>query len=137
MSTDLADRLTKAEREQHFPNVRPKDAATLILIDRSSTPFKVLMGRRHSGHTFLPGKFVFPGGRVEVADRRVPVGGALAAADEIGPEDECCQDETAGCDDPIAPSKAHSSRLCRIENRAGQVASAAGHHADNVTKRRH
>jgi hypothetical protein len=38
MSADLADRLTKAERDQHFANIRPKDAATLILIDRSSPP---------------------------------------------------------------------------------------------------
>jgi 8-oxo-dGTP pyrophosphatase MutT (NUDIX family) len=82
MSADLADRLTKAERDQHFANIRPKDAATLILIDRSSPPFKVLMGRRHDGHTFLPGKFVFPGGRVESDDHRVPVTGALAMRDE-------------------------------------------------------
>jgi 8-oxo-dGTP pyrophosphatase MutT (NUDIX family) len=75
--TDLADRLTKAERDQSFPNQRPKDAATIILIDRSGPTFKVLMGRRHSGHRFLPGKFVFPGGRVDVSDRYVPVSGAL------------------------------------------------------------
>jgi len=51
--------------------VTPRDAATLILIDRSDTPPKVLLGRRHSGHKFMPGKFVFPGGRVEPADRRL------------------------------------------------------------------
>ena len=27
------------------------------------------MGKRHDRHVFLPGKFVFPGGRVEPADR--------------------------------------------------------------------
>jgi len=75
--TDLAERLTKAERDQSFPNRRPKDAATIILIDRSGPTFKVLMGRRHDGHRFLPGKFVFPGGRVEVGDRHVPVTGEL------------------------------------------------------------
>ena len=79
MTTDLAERLTQSERDQSFPNRRPRDAATIILIDRSMAPFKVLMGRRHAGHRFVPGKFVFPGGRVEVADRRVPVTGALDA----------------------------------------------------------
>ncbi|HXW29671.1 MAG TPA: NUDIX hydrolase [Xanthobacteraceae bacterium] len=82
MNADLAERLTKNEREQRFAYLRPKDAATLILIDRSGPTFKVLMGRRHNRHAFLPGKFVFPGGRVEVADRRVPATGALNPQDE-------------------------------------------------------
>ena len=80
MSAAPAERLTNAERR--FARMRPKDAATLILIDRSGPTFKVLMGRRHNGHAFLPGKFVFPGGRVEVDDRRVPVTGTLDAYDE-------------------------------------------------------
>ena len=67
----LTERLTKAERDQSHPNVRPKDAATLILIDRTGPSPKVLLGRRHHGHKFLPGKFVFPGGKAEFADRRV------------------------------------------------------------------
>ena len=29
------------------------------------------MGRRHEGHKFMPGKFVFPGGRVDRSDSRV------------------------------------------------------------------
>lgn len=29
------------------------------------------MGRRHEGHKFMPGKFVFPGGRMDSADTRV------------------------------------------------------------------
>jgi 8-oxo-dGTP pyrophosphatase MutT (NUDIX family) len=82
MNAERAERLTNPERDRRVANVRPKDAATLILIDRSGPTFKVLMGRRHDGHAFLPGKFVFPGGRVEVDDRRVPAVGALDARDE-------------------------------------------------------
>jgi 8-oxo-dGTP pyrophosphatase MutT (NUDIX family) len=67
-----------------FPKLRPKDAATLILIDRTSGTPKLLMGRRHDGHAFMPGKFVFPGGRMEARDRYVPVGGELDAAVERG-----------------------------------------------------
>jgi 8-oxo-dGTP pyrophosphatase MutT (NUDIX family) len=73
----LADRLTAAERERRWPNVRPKDAATLILIDRRGSEPKVLMGRRHPGHVFMPGMFVFPGGRVDAGDRHMVAAGAL------------------------------------------------------------
>jgi 8-oxo-dGTP pyrophosphatase MutT (NUDIX family) len=74
---DAAEQLTRSERDQSFAYLRPKDAATIILIDRSGTEPKVLMGRRHHGHKFMPSKFVFPGGRVDVQDRYVPVAGQL------------------------------------------------------------
>ena len=64
--TDRAERLTRTIRDQSSPNLRPRDSATLILIDRSNAVPKVLLGRRHERHRFLPGKFVFPGGRVEI-----------------------------------------------------------------------
>ena len=35
------------------------------------------MGKRHPGHKFMPGKFVFPGGRIEPGDRRMAAAGAL------------------------------------------------------------
>ncbi|MGA7807185.1 NUDIX hydrolase [Bradyrhizobium sp.] len=68
----------KEEKKQnteadHHPYVRPKDAATLILVDRSGPIAKVLVGRRHDKVVFMPGKFVFPGGRVDKSDYRVPV----------------------------------------------------------------
>jgi 8-oxo-dGTP pyrophosphatase MutT (NUDIX family) len=67
-----ADRMTKAERDTSFPDSEPRDAATLMLIDRSGAAPKVLLGRRHHGHKFMPGKFVFPGGRIETLDRAMP-----------------------------------------------------------------
>ncbi len=78
----ITDRLTSTERERGTANLRPKDAATLIIIDRGSSTPKVLMGRRHPGHKFMPGKFVFPGGRIEAGDRSMPVAGALHARAE-------------------------------------------------------
>jgi 8-oxo-dGTP pyrophosphatase MutT (NUDIX family) len=69
--SNYAEILTRAARDQSSPNVRPKDAATLILIDRSGAEPQVLLGRRHHSLKFLPGKFVFPGGRIEAADRRM------------------------------------------------------------------
>ncbi|MEH0072421.1 hypothetical protein V6L77_22615 [Pannonibacter sp. Pt2-lr] len=42
--------------------IRPKDASTLLILDRSGSALRVLMGKRHQRHTFMPGKFVFPAG---------------------------------------------------------------------------
>jgi 8-oxo-dGTP pyrophosphatase MutT (NUDIX family) len=58
--------------------LRPRDAATLIIVDRGHDEPRVLMGKRHAGHRFMPGKFVFPGGAVEPGDRRMSVAGPLA-----------------------------------------------------------
>src|SRR5665213_2665231 len=43
---------------------------------------RVLMGKRHDRHKFMPGKYVFPGGAVEPADRRMSAAGALDAVVE-------------------------------------------------------
>jgi 8-oxo-dGTP pyrophosphatase MutT (NUDIX family) len=60
--------------------LRPRDAATLILVEGSERgKARVLMGKRHAGHRFMPGKFVFPGGRVEPEDRRMAAAGVLDA----------------------------------------------------------
>lgn len=61
---------------------RPRDAATLILLDRSGGQFRVLMGRRHMRHAFMPGKFVFPGGRTDPADSRIAVAAGLHPGEE-------------------------------------------------------
>lgn len=61
---------------------QPVDAATLIIIDRSNSSPKILLGRRHERHVFLPGKFVFPGGRVEPSDCQMPVAKPLPTSIE-------------------------------------------------------
>jgi 8-oxo-dGTP pyrophosphatase MutT (NUDIX family) len=60
--------------------LRPRDAATLILLDNSGAGVKVLMGRRHRSHAFMPGKF-FPGGRTDPADSRVAAVNQLHAGE--------------------------------------------------------
>jgi 8-oxo-dGTP pyrophosphatase MutT (NUDIX family) len=76
----LVDRMTKSERDQSFPDSEPRDAATLMLIDRSGSEPKVLLGRRHASHKFMPGKFVFPGGRIEALDAK------MSAVSELHPD---------------------------------------------------
>ena len=60
----------------------PRDAATLIIVDRRADGPHVLFGKRNASHRFMPNKFVFPGGAVEAADRRVAALTPLAAAVE-------------------------------------------------------
>ncbi|MEI9925573.1 MAG: NUDIX hydrolase [Bradyrhizobium sp.] len=64
----------------HFPYRRPVDAATLILVDRTGATPKVLVGKRHDKVVFQPGKIVFPGGRVDPSDGRVPVAAPIPAS---------------------------------------------------------
>ncbi|QMW24343.1 NUDIX hydrolase [Sandaracinobacteroides saxicola] len=53
--------------------VRPKNAATLILVRRDGEKHRILLGRRSGGHDFMPNKWVFPGGRIHPSDYRVPL----------------------------------------------------------------
>lgn len=58
--------------------MKPRDAATLILVDSAAGVPKVLLGKRRMDMKFMPGKYVFPGGRVDKSDASVP------ASDELG-----------------------------------------------------
>lgn len=60
--------------------VRPRDAASLVLVRRLGEEPTVLMGRRHRKHSFMPDVFVFPGGRLDPADRQVATDAAPPAA---------------------------------------------------------
>lgn len=53
-----------------MPIVRPKDAASLILIKEDGNTQSVLMGRRPPRSRFIPDAFVFPGGRVDPEDQQ-------------------------------------------------------------------
>jgi 8-oxo-dGTP pyrophosphatase MutT (NUDIX family) len=50
---------------------KPRDSSTLIIVDTSSGEPRILMGKRRLDQVFMPGKYVFPGGRVDPADRNV------------------------------------------------------------------
>lgn len=72
---DLVDRLNATERRLTAPYRRPVDAATLLVLDKTAGgPIRVMMGRRSARHVFMPGHYVFPGGRVDPGDSRVRLG---------------------------------------------------------------
>ena len=60
-----------AELRSQGRAVRPKDAATLIIVRRDSTHPQILMGKRSAEHKFMPNKFVFPGGKIDAGDSRI------------------------------------------------------------------
>jgi 8-oxo-dGTP pyrophosphatase MutT (NUDIX family) len=74
---DFVRRMNAVDRDLSHKLIRPKDAATLILVDRSGPVPKVLLGKRHVRHKFMPGKFVFPGGGVDPTDKAMAVASAL------------------------------------------------------------
>ena len=78
----FAKQLTEVDRDRTSPYIRPRHAATMILLDHSGDEPKVLMGKRHHGLKFMAGKFVFPGGRIEASDRQMTTAGALPSVVE-------------------------------------------------------
>lgn len=63
--------ISKNELRKTARAVKPKDAATLIIVRRGGKEPRVLMGKRAASHKFMPNKFVFPGGKVDPGDGRI------------------------------------------------------------------
>ncbi len=74
------DYLARSLRPGKWPQRPARDAASLVILDDSGHEPRILMGRRASGHVFMPGVLVFPGGRVEPRDYRVRPRHDLSAA---------------------------------------------------------
>jgi len=121
---ELVRRMNEAARDLSSPVVRPKDAATLILVDRSGSIPKVLVGRRHDKVVFMPGKFVFPGGRVDKADNRVPVAATIPK--------ELEQNLLKGSP-KIAASRAKSLAIAAIREACEETGLCLGRKTDDVT----
>lgn len=65
-------RVDQLHEGEHHPYRKPRDAATLILVRQTGKAPEVLLGCRHGSNAFMPNRYVFPGGRVDPADTRVP-----------------------------------------------------------------
>lgn len=86
--------------------LRPRDAATLVVVEATGPEPRVLMGRRRADLVFMPGKFVFPGGRVDPSDRQV------ASADRLDPCEE--QKLISGMKGTPSPERARAIALAAI-----------------------
>ncbi|MCY0146525.1 NUDIX hydrolase [Hoeflea sp. G2-23] len=67
----LTEDLKHRNEIRHAPRT-PRDAASLLLIDRSQSTPRVLVGKRGKKHAFMPDLYVFPGGRRDPGDNRTP-----------------------------------------------------------------
>ncbi|HAH09814.1 MAG TPA: NUDIX hydrolase [Alphaproteobacteria bacterium] len=66
--------------EERMRPARPRHAASLVLLRGTGVDRQVLMGRRPPKSSFIPDAFVFPGGRLDAADKRAGVAQALSEA---------------------------------------------------------
>ncbi len=57
-----------------------RNAATVIVLRDATTAPKVLMGQRGASAAFMPNKFVFPGGAVDLTDADIPLARPIAPA---------------------------------------------------------
>ncbi|MDE0253531.1 MAG: NUDIX domain-containing protein [Rhodospirillaceae bacterium] len=64
----LSHRLGHPRKRHEGKPVTPRDAATLILVRRGAGGPEILMGQRSNRAKFVPGSFVFPGGRLDSHD---------------------------------------------------------------------
>jgi 8-oxo-dGTP pyrophosphatase MutT (NUDIX family) len=113
------------KEDDSHPYFRPKDAATLILIDRSGPKPKVLVGKRHDKVVFMPGKYVFPGGRVDKADNRVPVAAPIPKELEANLQRGRPKTET---------SRAKSLAIAAIREACEETGLCLGRKADGAAK---
>lgn len=60
--------------------VRPRDAASLVVLRGRGEAAEVLMGLRSSRHKFIPNRYVFPGGRLDPADHTMSAVGEIDGA---------------------------------------------------------
>ena len=49
----------------------------MLVVDRSGPAPRVLLGKRHARHAFMPGRFVFPGGGVDPSDGSMQIAAPL------------------------------------------------------------
>jgi 8-oxo-dGTP pyrophosphatase MutT (NUDIX family) len=93
--------------------IRPRDAASLILIDRSEPAMRVLLGRRASAHAFMPDLYVFPGGKRDRGDHARPFSSDLhpMVAEKL----------LAGSRRPITAARARALALAAIRELAEET----------------
>lgn len=104
--------------------LRPKDAATLILVRRDAKEPRILMGKRHAGMAFQPNKYVFPGGRIDPADQRIAAGGDLRP--------EVLRKTAIG----IAPARARGPALAAIRETFEEAGVLVGMRSEKIPRTR-
>lgn len=98
----LPERFAESLENPPAEPVRPRPAATIVLLRDGETSgrgegMEVLLMRRNRKAGFVPGAYVFPGGRVDAADAEA---GALARLDGLTPEQAAARLDLVGAEPP-------------------------------------
>ncbi|PPC80077.1 MAG: NUDIX hydrolase [Hyphomicrobium sp.] len=96
--------LTPTDPEPEESSVAIRDAACVVVVDKTGGEARLLMGRRHANQIFLPDKWVFPGGRVDPIDEQTATS-----------EHNSAPDVTAGLPDYLKPFARAAVRELREE----------------------
>ena len=104
--------------------LRPKDAATLVLVRRDADRPRILMGQRHGNMAFMANKYVFPGGRLDPGDMRIPV------ASELRPE------VAARASHGVSAARARGLALAAIRETFEETGIVLGERATKVPRTR-
>jgi 8-oxo-dGTP pyrophosphatase MutT (NUDIX family) len=104
--------------------LRPKDAATLVLVRRDEDGPRILMGKRHGNMAFMANKYVFPGGRIDPGDQRIMIGGNLRPHAE------------ARLTKHASPARARGLALAAIRETFEEAGVLVGERADNLPRTR-
>lgn len=78
-----SNRIIRKDKLSHGATkpVKPKPAASVILVDGPTNDLRILMGKRNRSLKFMPGALVFPGGRIDRHDHIVAGGCPFSEAD--------------------------------------------------------
>lgn len=98
-----------------------RHAATIILLRDRDTEPKILMGQRGAGASFMPNKFVFPGGAADHGDAGLPFATQLSDICSRRLHEDPNPD--AG---PIAPDTLAAAAIRELFEETGQMLSKPG-----------
>lgn len=93
-----------------------RDAATIIVVRDPADHPSVLMGQRGRAAVFMPGKYVFPGGAVDDADRHIQLASDL---------DGLCARRLAG-PGAVAPASLAVAAIRELWEETGQILGQKG-----------
>lgn len=100
--------------------IRPRHAASLILLKPDGADGLVLMGKRPSASEFIPDAFVFPGGKLDPADRQIQ------SPHPLTPQTLSALRGAASGDDRLSQSLAYAS-IRETYEETGLLVGQAGH----------
>lgn len=97
-----------------------RNAATIIVVRDAATSPRILMGQRGATAAFMPNKYVFPGGAVDIGDGEITLDPPLRAQ----------QADMLRQDSDLAPNAIAAAAIRELWEETGQILGTPGQWAD-------